>query len=453
MKLRARLTLVAVAVTVAAIAIIIITAYRNVSPLVAAQVDRGLADRADTVLALLDTGAALPVRPDTTEQLLDADGTVRPLTPGRNPLPVNDSDREVARTGQGSTETNVDIGETAYGVLTTARPGGGAVMIGQNYAEVDRIDNEFLWRTAALTLVAVAAAALISWLAIGRILRPMRRLAHATQRITTTRDLSTVLPEAGNDEVGELTRDFNSMLAALRFSRAQQQRLVEDASHELRTPLTSVRGSAELLQRARGKLGPEDETQVLATLVQEAKALDALIAELVELATDQHTAESPAEVDLADLAQERAERSRRRTGRTITVHLENPATRTARPQALARCIDNLLDNAAKYSPLDTEIDLRVHACRLTVRDRGPGIDPAAQRAVFDRFYRADRTRATPGSGLGLAIVHDIVTAHGGTVFAANHPGGGAEVGFELPTSDRPSSLPPVSALGDDSAVR
>ncbi|MFF2556837.1 ATP-binding protein [Nocardia sp. NPDC058058] len=430
--LRARLTLVAVIVTVAAILTTLVMAYRSVSPLVAAQVDRGLADRADVVLALLDSGAELPERPDMTEQLLLADGTVVPLTPGRNPLPVNDFDREIARAGKGSNETNVDIGDTTYGVLTHGRAGGGAVMVGQNYDEVTRVDNEFLWSTASLTVLAVVAAALISWLAIGRILRPMRRLADATQRITTTRDLSTVLPDAGRDEVGELTRNFNSMLAALRVSRAQQQRLVEDASHELRTPLTSVRGSAELLQRARGRLGPDDEAKVLTTLVQEAKALDALIAELVELATDQHTAEPATEVNLAELAEDCVQRFRRRTGRTITVRLDDPATVTAGPHALARCVDNLLDNATKYSPPDTDVELVIHRARLSVRDHGPGIDPAAQRAVFDRFYRADRTRATPGSGLGLAIVHDIVTAHGGSVFAADNPGGGAEVGFELP---------------------
>jgi len=430
--LRTRLTAVAVTITIAAILVTAVTSYRCVAPLVADQIDRGLSDRADTVLTLLDAGAAMPVRPDMTEQLLLPDGTVQPLTPGRHPLPVTDSDRAVARAGHGSTETNIVIGNVTYGVLTRARPGGGAVMVGQNYTDLERVDREFLWRTASITAAAVVAAALISWLAIGRILRPMRRLADATGRITTTQDLSTLLPDPGRGEVGELTRSFNTMLAALRFSRAQQQRLVQDASHEMRTPLTSIRGSAELLQRARGKLDPADETQVLTTLVQEAKALDALVGELVDLATDQHTTESPASLDLADLAEDCAQRFRRRSGRTITITADNSTTVTVRPQALARCVDNLLDNAVKYSPPDTPINIHIHHTRLAVRDHGPGIDPGEQLAVFDRFYRADRTRATTGSGLGLAIVHDIITAHHGTVFAADHPDGGAEVGFRLP---------------------
>ncbi|WP_084528972.1 HAMP domain-containing sensor histidine kinase [Nocardia crassostreae] len=431
--LRARLTAVAVAAVITAILVSVITAYRSVSPVVAAEIDRGLSDRADTVLAILDAGAALPVRPDMTEQLLLPDGTVRPLTPGRAPLPVTDADRAIAASGHGSADTEIVIDGIAYGVLTKARPGGGgAVMVSQNYTEVERIDNEFLWRTAGITALAVLAVGVLSWLLIGRILLPIHRLATATRRIATTQDLSTLLPDPGSGEVGDLTRSFNTMLAALRMSRAQQQRLVQDAGHELRTPLTSVRGSAELLQRARGKLSPADETQVLTTLVQEAKALDALVGELVDLATDQHTAEEPAAVALADLAEDCAQRFRRRTGRTITLTADSPATVTARPQALARVVDNLLDNATKYSPPDTAVAIHIDGTRLAVRDHGPGIDPADRQAIFDRFYRADRTRSTPGSGLGLAIVHDIIAAHDGTVFATDHPGGGAEVGFRLP---------------------
>ncbi|MEC3952936.1 HAMP domain-containing sensor histidine kinase [Nocardia sp. CDC153] len=455
--MRARLTLVVFTATVVAIVVALVTAYRSVSPLVADQVDRSLTDRAETVAAILgaaetspggsaSVASKLPVRTDMIEQLLLPDGTVLALTPGRDPLPVSESDRDIARAGTGSAETDITVGGVSYGVLTTARPGGGAIMVGQNYAEVERVDREFLWRTASITAVAVLLVAVVGWLAIGRILRPMRRLAQATQRITTTRDLSTVLPDAGRDEVGDLTRDFNAMLAALRLSRAQQHRLVQDAGHELRTPLTSVRGSAELLQRARGRLEPADEAQVLTTLVQEAKALDALIGELVELATDQYTDESPVPVALPDLAEACAQRFRRRTGRVISLRITDTPVRegdtatvastevalTARPRALARCVDNLLDNAIKFSAPDTEVEVRVCGTELAVLDRGPGIDAADQRAVFDRFYRADRTRSTPGSGLGLAIVHDIITAHAGTVFAADRPGGGAEVGFRLP---------------------
>ncbi|MBF6435213.1 HAMP domain-containing sensor histidine kinase [Nocardia cyriacigeorgica] len=441
--LRARLTLVAVTAAVAAILVTVATAYHNVAPLVGAQVERGLSDRADTVLALLAVSAPLPVRPDMTEQLLLPDGTVQPLTPGRAALPVSMADRAVAAAGHGVNANSIVVDGVGYDVLTKARAHGqGAVMVGQNIAEVDRIDSEFLWRTALITAAAVVLVAVSSWLLIGRILRPIRRLAAATARISTTRELSAVLPDPGRGEVAELTRNFHSMLAALRVSRAQQQQLVQDASHELRTPLTSIRGSAELLQRARGRLAPEDETQVLATLVQEAKALDALVGELVDLSADRYATETPTPVALADLVQDCVSRIRRRTGRTVTVTAEAPATVTARPRALTRAIDNLLDNATKFSPADTTVSVTVHGSRVAVRDHGPGIDPRERRAIFARFYRADHTRSTPGSGLGLAIVHDVVTAHGGDVLAANHTAGGAEVGFVLPQARPDGSEPP-----------
>ncbi|WP_228818568.1 HAMP domain-containing sensor histidine kinase [Nocardia transvalensis] len=431
--LRARITLVAVIAVVAAILVAVTTAYQGVAPLVADQVDRGLSDRADTVAALMDSGMPVPERPDMTEQLLAADGSVRALTPGRAPLPVSDADRAVARTGHGIAETETTIDGKDYGVLTKARPTGGAIMVGQNQAEVARIDHEFLWRTGWITALAVLAAAAFCWLLIGRILRPIRGLVDTTEQITATGDLSARLPDAGRDEIGELTRNFNTMLAALRLSRAQQHRLVEDAGHELRTPLTSIRGSAELLHRANGRLAPEDEARVLTTLVAEAKALDALIGELVDLATDHDIAEPTTTLDLPDLAEDCAQRFRRRTGRIITVAAADPVPVEARPRALARCVDNLLDNALKYSPTDTAIEVRIRGSRLWVRDHGPGIDTPDQQAVFGRFYRADRTRSTPGSGLGLAIVHDIIAAHGGKVFATNHSEGGAEVGFDLGT--------------------
>ncbi|MFE4515137.1 sensor histidine kinase [Kitasatospora sp. NPDC056783] len=306
-------------------------------------------------------------------------------------------------------------------------------MVGQTYAGAAEVDEAFLQRITVTSAAAAASCALLSWLVIGRILRPVRRLARAAEHITTTRDLATPLPAAGRDEVGGLTRAFESMVGALRRSREQQQRLVQDAGHELRTPLTSVRGCAELLQRARGRLAPEDEEQVLATLVTETVALDEIVRELVELATDQWTAEDPEPLDLPAAAEDSARRFQRRTGREIAVTVEGgPVPVLARPRALQRCVDNLVGNAVKFSPDGTPVEIRVTGTRLSVRDHGPGIAPDDRQAVFERFFRAAGTQATPGSGLGLAIVHDLVAADHGTVFATAAPGGGAEVGFHLP---------------------
>ncbi|GGV31610.1 HAMP domain-containing sensor histidine kinase [Streptomyces spectabilis] len=432
LALRTKVTLVVVAAVVLAITVTVAASYRSVSELVGNELERGLEDRADTVTTLLAASRKPPVRPDTTEQLLLADGTVRPLSPGRHLLPVSEADRRVARTGAGTNRRDVVVSGREYGVLTKPLPDGGAVMVGQHYQGAVRVENAFLWRVPWTTLAATGLSAVLSWIVLGRILRPVRRLARATGRITTTQDLSTPLPPAGADEIGQLTRSFDAMLGALRRSRAQQQQLVQDASHELRTPLTSVRGSAELLQRARGRLDPQDEEQILTTLVTETTALDELVRELVELATDRYTGEDPTSVDLPAVAEDSAQRYRQRTGRDISVTVEGPVPVRARPRALQRCVDNLLSNAVKFSEAPAPIVLRVDGSRLTVRDHGPGIAPDDRHAVFDRFFRGPRTQSIPGSGLGLAIVHDIITADEGTVFATGATGGGAEVGFQLP---------------------
>jgi two-component system, OmpR family, sensor histidine kinase MprB len=101
----------------------------------------------------------------------------------------------------------------------------------------------------------------------------------------------------------------------------------------------------------------------------------------------------------------------------------------ARVVQLERAISNLIDNALKFSPADTPIEVIVSDRRVEVRDRGDGIAEADLGRVFDRFYRSDATRTMPGSGLGLAIVQQFATDHHGTAFASNHPDGGAVVGF------------------------
>ncbi|MFE0046973.1 ATP-binding protein [Streptomyces albireticuli] len=445
--LRTKVTVVVAAAAALAISLAAFLSYRGVSDLVADELERGLDDRTHTVATLLDAGLTPPTRPDTIEQVVSERGEVRPLAPGRDTLPVRPDALRVARTGKGESRADVVVSGTEYGTLTRPLPGGGAVMVGQSYGGAARVDDRSLWRIAWTTAAAVAFAALLGWLALGRILRPVRRLVAATRRITTTQDLTTPLPPAGSDEIGQLTHSFGHMLAALRRSRAQQQRLVQDAGHELRTPLTSVRGSAELLQRARGRLAPEDEEQILTTLVTETAALDDLVRELVELATDRRTEEEPEAVHLAAAAEDGARRCRLRTGRVVLVVEDDtnpPVPVRARPRALQRCVDNLLSNAVKFSPEGTPVVVRVGGGGLAVRDQGPGIAPGERHAVFDRFYRGPRTQATPGSGLGLAIVHDIIAADAGTVFATTADGGGAEVGFDLPLHgqdgpDRPAA--------------
>jgi len=111
------------------------------------------------------------------------------------------------------------------------------------------------------------------------------------------------------------------------------------------------------------------------------------------------------------------------------------------PERLGRAVNNLLDNAAKYAPEESAVDVKLEGTTLTVRDRGPGVPPEELPHIFDRFYRAANARERAGSGLGLAIVKQVAERHGGTVRAEPAPGGGLAVLLELPSARPVTAVP------------
>jgi two-component system, OmpR family, sensor histidine kinase MprB len=192
-----------------------------------------------------------------------------------------------------------------------------------------------------------------------------------------------------------------------------------------------------------------------------------VISELVELATDRTADEAVVPVHLVDLANDVAERTRRRSDREIVIaestmdpglggsglsgcgsakpglpgrgSMPSPTPSAldvesvlGRPRMLERAIANLLENAVKYSSPGSPISIEVSRLSVMVIDQGPGIAAKDLPHIFDRFYRSDQARSAQGSGLGLAIVRQIVERHGGEVHARNNPSGGAAVGFTLP---------------------
>ena len=165
----------------------------------------------------------------------------------------------------------------------------------------------------------------------------------------------------------------------------------------------------------------------------EVEELANLTAELVDLATDRGVVDEPeSSIDLYDVAREVARRAERRSGRSITVTDNGRNPVNGRLAQIQRAITNLVDNAIKYSPEGSPVEIDVDGGHLRVRDHGPGIAEGDRPHVFERFYRAIEARSAPGSGLGLSIVAQTVEQHGGTVFVDNAPDGGAIVGFDLP---------------------
>ncbi len=367
-------------------------------------------------------------QPTGIGQFIRADGTKNSCATDGTELPFQPSDAS-----SGPVLRTVGNGHDAYRLITAPWHEGGYVQLTRPLAEGHDILERLAVQLALLTLTGVSLAAGLGWLLATRAVRPIIRLRDTAESIASTQDLSTPIPVDGTGEVGSLAKSFNTMLNALAGSREQQKRLISDASHEMRTPLTSLRTNVELLEHF-ARLDESDRHEVLTAVQVDAAELTHLLSELVELATDQTTNTELAEpIRLADVAADVATRAARRSGRTITVHdIQHNVFVSARPAMVERAISNLVENAVKYSPRGTPIEVNVDGGDLEVRDQGQGIAEADQPFVFDRFYRATLTRTEPGSGLGLAIVKQIVDRHAGQVWARNHPDGGALVGFSLP---------------------
>ena len=138
------------------------------------------------------------------------------------------------------------------------------------------------------------------------------------------------------------------------------------------------------------------------------------------------------EGDLGDIVELVAQRFERRSGRGITVLVRGESTRDMRLSRIDRALSNLVENAIKFSPDETPIDILVDGGRVSVRDHGAGVNETDKKRMFDRFFRATTARSMPGSGLGLSIVDEIIRAHGGKVFVESPDAGqGTIVGFEI----------------------
>jgi two-component system sensor histidine kinase MprB len=213
------------------------------------------------------------------------------------------------------------------------------------------------------------------------------------------------------------------MLSALDESQQAQQQLIADASHELRTPLTAHRANIELL--ARPDLPVEQRRRVLAAAVRTTGELSTLVGDLIQAARDGRPVDAREPLALDEVVAAAVERAQRRAPQLNFERRLEPYRVVGARSRLERAVDNVLNNAIKWSSPGDTVEIRLVDGRLTVRDRGPGIAEADLPHVFDRFYRAAAARALPGSGLGLAIVKQTVEDHAGSVTVANAEGGGA----------------------------
>ena len=445
MSLRLKIAILLAALAAAATTAIGVASYRSTAHEWEETIDRSLQDAArrftdlpggDNGFDFDQDGDGRPGgsgRPPSFEQILwqyiDAGGTVLG-TSNYTTLPVADSDLAVAAGTASNAQHELDLDGETYRVLTV-RYRNGAVILARSLKESESATSKVLHSTLVSVGVVTATALLLGWLLAWQVTRRLERLTTVAGTVASTGRLDVEVPVEGRDETGQLGRAFSGMLSALQRSRQEQQQLVQDAGHELRTPLTSLRTNVAVLRRGHDKLDGAARDQLLADLDSETRELTDLVNELVELAVlgDRRDDEPVQPVRLADVAERAAARARRRFGRDVTVTGDDTLVE-GRPNALERAVQNLVDNACKFSEGGT-VEVTVRAGELRVRDHGPGLRPDDIPHLFDRFYRSVEMRSKPGSGLGLSIVKSVVDAHDGEVLAGNAPGGGAEIGFRL----------------------
>lgn len=296
-------------------------------------------------------------------------------------------------------------------------------------------------RLAGFSAGILAVTVAVTAFAATRLTRPLRALTAATQRMKTGEATEPVTARSAGSagEIRQLADAFNDMAAHRKALEDQRQAMVSDVAHELRTPLSNIRGWLEAAEDGVVATDPE----LVTSLLEEALLLQHIVNDLQDLAAaDAGTLRLHREPvhasDVVDQVAAAHQAGAEAAGVRLSATTLGDPCFTADPLRLRQAIGNLVSNAVRHTPAGGSVTI---SCRATldavvveVADTGSGIAPADLPHVFDRFWRADksRTRATGGSGLGLAIVRQLVEGHGGTVTARSTPGEGAVFTVRVP---------------------
>jgi two-component system, OmpR family, sensor kinase len=302
---------------------------------------------------------------------------------------------------------------------------------------LDELNRTFAQTSRTIVLILAIAAALVgvlSFVLASQAIGPITRLSRAMREIGSERLDLRLEGAQRHDEIGELTRSFNDLLARLQEAFARERQFISDASHELKTPLTSINSNAQLLLR----WGDRDQTilrESLETIQHESAALADMVNGMLMLAKADRGDGIPIEpVSLSIVAQEAVRGAAPRAAdKHLTLDLDAPSPSPiveGDANLLRQLVSNLVDNAIKFTSqggVSVRIGEDANDAWIEVADTGPGVPDEELAHIFERFYRADkaRSREVPGTGLGLAIVRSIARVHGGEIVARRASSGGA----------------------------
>lgn len=269
--------------------------------------------------------------------------------------------------------------------------------------------------------VILAIVLLLSFVAVTWLTRPLGMLARAADELG--RDIRRPpLPETGPTEVRRAASAFNLMQQRLRSFLDSRLRALTAISHDLKTPVTRLRLRAEMIEDPALREG----------IARDLDEMDGMLTATLGYLRGEE--ELPQQIDVNALLESMAADAQA-LGQPVTLEGTAKTPYKARPRALQRALENLVQNALRYGKkAEIFVEERAGALVICVRDRGPGLPKSELERVFEPFYRAEasRSRATGGTGLGLAIARGVAEAHGGTVALTNRPGGGLEATLTLP---------------------
>ncbi|WP_413816408.1 sensor histidine kinase N-terminal domain-containing protein [Pigmentiphaga sp.] len=301
------------------------------------------------------------------------------------------------------------------------------VQVAETLEKRSQLANEIIKGVILPQFVVLPIAVVLVWFGLSRGIAPLGKLQ---ERLRARRpdDLSPIDEREVPQEIAPLVGAMNDLLQRLSANVAAQKRFVADAAHQLKTPLAGIRTQAELALR---NASPEDMEASLRHLIAGAERATRLVNQLLALARAEDTGspvDTSTRVDLQEVASEQTQHwVHEAMERGIDLGLEGtegPVPVVGDALLLAELLNNLIDNALRYTPRGGTVTVRVMAQddgpALEIEDSGPGIPPEERELVFDRFYRILGSNAE-GSGLGLAIVREIAQRHGAALTISDNP--------------------------------
>ena len=334
--------------------------------------------------------------------------------------------------GELSLSAEKDVWVTGVGANTPTGPV--TILVGGDRETAETVVATVGWILAVCGPIVVALVAAGTYRLVGLALRPVERMRTRVSSLTTDVLAQKIPVPPTDDEIARLAVTLNDMLDRMAAGQAAQRRFVSDASHELRSPLATIAAALDLAQARPEEL---DRSLIEGALLPETRRMARLVDDLLLLARVDENSHvlKEVDVDLDDIVSAEADRVRTITELGVVVSVTAVRV-TGDPQALARVVRNLVDNAIRHARKDIRLEcgsVDGHA-QIIVADDGPGIPVAQRLRVFDRFVRLDspRTREAGGAGLGLSIVAQIVSAHRGHITVGEPSGGGACLVVRLP---------------------